>query len=111
LHNLKNTPCGRRLQTKLAQREAKETVQVAGQITPPEGALFYNPHRLSGGSFSGYSVPVTSYNPFVGYPTSIASPTPHRLSNPSLPLHLQNAVASPFSPYPFAPTPSHINRF
>jgi len=79
-------------------------------MTPPDG-VYYNPHRLSGGSFPGYNVPVTSYTPFMGgYPT-IASPTPHRLSNPGLPIHLQNTVASPFSTYSFAATPSHMNRF
>lgn len=92
---------------------------MTGQITPPEMPTYYNnnnnnnnPQRLSGGSFPSYNVPVTGYSMYAGY-NSIASPTPHRLSNPGIPMHLQNSVSSPFNPqlYPFA-TQSHIgNRF
>lgn len=88
--------------SKFSQRPGRQEFgqqegMASGQITPQE--FVFNPNRLSGGQFPGYNAPVTNYNAFPTYATSIASPTPHRLSNPTFPLNLQNAVNSFIGPY------------
>ena len=99
LQPLRSTPCGRRLLSKLATREGRDKTQAGapvGMMTPKDMSSPFNTpssrNTASGGSAT-FTPSGNPYSPYgSNYTSSIASPTPHRYSNASLPNHLQNAV-------------------
>jgi hypothetical protein len=97
LPGIRQTPYGRRIQSKVQERESRlhvYTGRSSSQGTPHEqsseqgSGSSYSGHS---GGHSGYSV-APMYSNSVAYGPNIAAPQPHRMSNPPLPNHLQNSV-------------------
>jgi hypothetical protein len=110
---IRQTPYGRRIQSKVQEREGRLSAYTgrapSGLDTPQNaittqggdtgsmyagqgpGALAYQPNGMyrPNGS-SAHQAPM--YTATANYGHNIASPQPHRLSNPPLPTHLHNAV-------------------
>ncbi|KAL5118811.1 hypothetical protein ACEQ8H_003314 [Pleosporales sp. CAS-2024a] len=107
LPSIRQTPYGRRIQSKVQERESRLAAYtgrpISGQVSPPtsssaqaseptlgfvnqgSGAAVYQPNVSS-----GYQTPM--YTASGNYCPNIASPQPHRMSNPPLPHHLHNSV-------------------
>lgn len=106
LPQIRQTPYGRRIQSKVQEREgrlalfaSRTTGQTSGQVSPHNVSTRQSP--VSNSTFasqvpssSGYQSPM--YTATANYGTNIASPqphrAPHRLSNPSAPNHMHNSV-------------------
>ncbi len=112
LPSIRQTPYGRRIMSKVQEREGRLAAytgrNASGQVSPHNsqsteaapafasqatGASAYQPPSSSTYQPSGsaaYQPPM--YTATANYGSNIASPQPHRLSNPPLPNHLQNSV-------------------
>ncbi|KAF2002512.1 ARM repeat-containing protein [Amniculicola lignicola CBS 123094] len=100
LPQIRQTPYGRRIQSKVQERESRlaaYTGRTSGHVSPhntmsttqsPEMAVAFTSQLPGSSSFQ--SPPM--YAVANAYGSNIASPQPHRLSNPPLPSHLQNSV-------------------
>ncbi|KAF2118933.1 hypothetical protein BDV96DRAFT_596738 [Lophiotrema nucula] len=92
---IRQTPYGRRIQSKVQEREgrlAAYTGRSSGHVSPHTMSAA---HSNDGDSVFNAQYPVSSGGPMYtanAYSSNIASPQPHRLSNPPLPNHLQNSV-------------------
>lgn len=104
---IRQTPYGRRIQSKVQERESRLAAyggRVSGHVSPHTLSTSQSPETANAfasqvpGS-SGY--PATPmYTASANYGSNIASPQPHRMSNPPLPNHLQNSVQNPtYQPY------------
>jgi hypothetical protein len=93
---IRQTPYGRRIQSKVQEREsrmASYTGRGSGHVSPH--ALATTQSNEHSASFAGQAPgPFPSAPMYTGnaYGSNIASPQPHRMSNPPLPNHLQNSV-------------------
>ncbi|KAF2397182.1 ARM repeat-containing protein [Trichodelitschia bisporula] len=89
LPNIRGTPCGRRLSQKLQAAGASRN-EFEPTLSPQEAS-----HQPVG------PIPGFTQQASMSYPQTpaIASPQPHRLSNGTLPAHLQNTVNQQFVPY------------
>ncbi|KAF2205397.1 ARM repeat-containing protein [Delitschia confertaspora ATCC 74209] len=95
---IRQTPYGRRIQSKVQERESRLaalTGRASGHVSPHTLSTTQSP-EIAGAyvqmpASSGYSVG-PMYATANNYGGNIVSPQPHRLSNPPLPRHLQNAV-------------------
>jgi hypothetical protein len=106
LPSIRQTPYGRRIQSKVQEREGRLAAYTgraaSGHVSPHEssttqsGAPPVYASQASGTSMyqpngsSAYQPPM--YTAAANYGPNIASPQPHRLSNPPLPHHLHNSV-------------------
>ncbi|KAF2688636.1 ARM repeat-containing protein [Lentithecium fluviatile CBS 122367] len=95
LPGIRQTPYGRRIQGKVQERESRLAAYTgrSGHGTPhstrsPETVAAFAT-QVPG--TSGYPTP-PMYTAAANYGSNIASPQPHRMSNPPLPSHLQNSV-------------------
>ncbi len=95
---VRQTPHGRRIQQKIQDADARRLGAPAGGLMGSlDSAPGQAPLQITAGFHSGFQTPASNYvKPANGYAASIASPQPHRLSNPPLPSHLQNTVQQPF---------------
>ncbi|PVI08638.1 ARM repeat-containing protein [Periconia macrospinosa] len=96
LPGIRQTPYGRRIQGKVQERESRlhlYTGRGSGHGTPLElsGAQSEQIPAFAGQVSAGYPV-APMYTNTTAYGPNIASPQPHRMSNPPLPSHLQNSV-------------------
>lgn len=96
---IRQTPYGRRIQSKVQERESRlaaYTGRASGHVSPHSISNTQSPETATAftgqvpGS-SGYPAP-PMYTAAANYGSNIASPQPHRMSNPPLPNHLQNSV-------------------
>ncbi|KAF2660195.1 ARM repeat-containing protein [Lophiostoma macrostomum CBS 122681] len=105
---IRQTPYGRRIQSKVSEREtrlAAYTGRASGHVSPHTMSTTQSPEmpavfagQLPGSS--GHQVPPMYTAVANSYGSNIASPQPHRMSNPPLPNHLQNSVQNQaFPPY------------
>jgi hypothetical protein len=107
LPSIRQTPYGRRIQSKVQEREGRLAAYTgraaSGHVSPHSGnssqpgeptpgfasqgpvASVYQPNGSS-----AYQPPM--YTAAANYGPNIASPQPHRMSNPPLPHHLHNSV-------------------
>jgi len=96
---IRNTPYGRRIMSKIQDHGGRPLPAAATQLTgqevmsPPTSQAQMFPHHTTTPSVfaapaNAQTGPVNGY----GYNSTIASPQPHRLSNPPLPAHLQATV-------------------
>jgi hypothetical protein len=97
LPSIRQTPYGRRIQSKVQEREGRLMANaprpLPGQAPTHNGLPVdaSNYQAQSGANLSSaYQSPM--YTATANYGPNIASPQPHRLSNPPLPSHLQNSV-------------------
>jgi hypothetical protein len=115
--NIRSTPCGRRLASKLQSRGSGSLMDsdasTNGQITPNGSAPPSTGHyQMPAQPYTGYS-PANGVNGTNGYGhangytngytngynANIASPQPHRLNGAAVPTHLQHAASQPaYSP-------------
>jgi hypothetical protein len=115
---IRQTPYGRRIQSKVQEREGRLAAYTgraaSGQVSPHSGnstqssehsssftnqgpgAAVYQPNGSS-----AYQAPM--YTAAANYGPNIASPQPHRMSNPPLPHHLHNSVQNQAYQYGMAP--------
>ncbi|ORY10564.1 armadillo-type protein [Clohesyomyces aquaticus] len=103
LPGIRQTPYGRRIQSKVQERESRIATltgrAASGHVSPhtisaaqsPETAVAFTGQLPAS---SGYQAP-PMYTSANTYGSNIASPQPHRMSNPPLPSHLQNSVQHP----------------
>ncbi|KAH8726074.1 armadillo-type protein [Phaeosphaeriaceae sp. PMI808] len=107
LPSIRQTPYGRRIQSKVQEREGRMAAfsgrPTSGHVSPHTGnpaqagemtSTFSSqapgaPIYQANGS-SAYQAPM--YTATANYGPNIASPQPHRMSNPPLPHHLHNSV-------------------
>jgi hypothetical protein len=122
LPSIRQTPYGRRIQSKVQEREGRlaaftgraasghasphsgNSTQSSDQIPSyiSQGASVYQPNVSS-----GYQSPM--YTAAANYGPNIASPQPHRLSNPPLPHHLHNSVQN--QAYQYGPGQNGMGNF
>ncbi|KAJ4289718.1 hypothetical protein N0V90_011048 [Kalmusia sp. IMI 367209] len=112
LPGIRQTPYGRRIQSKVQERESRLAaytgrVSVSGHVSPhsmttsqASDTNTVYPNQVS--ASSGYATPM--YTAAANYGSNIASPQPHRMSNPPLPSHLQNSVQYPAYQFSMPPT-------
>jgi hypothetical protein len=95
---IRQTPYGRRIQSKVQERESRiaaYTGRTSGHVSPHTISTTQSPEMAV--AFTT-QLPATSAYPAEplytahSYGSNIASPQPHRTSNPPLPSHLQNSV-------------------
>ncbi|KAH7117974.1 armadillo-type protein [Dendryphion nanum] len=97
---IRQTPYGRRIQTKVQERESRLqafTGRNSGHVSPHTISATQSP--VAQAAFTGqlpgssaFQAPPMYTAAANTYGSNIASPQPHRLSNPPLPHHLQNSV-------------------
>jgi hypothetical protein len=95
LPGIRQTPYGRRIQGKVQERESRLAAFTGrsahgsphGTQSPETGTTFVSQVPSS----NGFPAP-PMYTAAANYGSNIASPQPHRMSNPPLPSHLQNSV-------------------
>jgi hypothetical protein len=107
LPSIRQTPYGRRIQSKVQERENRLAAYTgratSGHVSPHSGNSTQSGEANSGFGNQGSSVSVYQPNGSSGYQppmytaaanygANIASPQPHRMSNPPLPHHLHNSV-------------------
>jgi hypothetical protein len=93
LPGIRQTPYGRRIQGKVQERESRLAAYTGRSAHgSPEGNV------NSGSGPNGYPAP-PMYTAAANYGNNIASPQPHRMSNPPLPNHLQNTVQQGYQQY------------
>ena len=119
LPGIRQTPYGRRIQSKVQERESRlaaYTGRTSGHVSPHTMATTRSPvvapafaGQLPGSS--GHQMPPMYTAVANGYGSNIASPQPHRMSNPPLPNHLQNSVQSHGYPQYMAATNGMGNFF
>ncbi|KAF9634045.1 hypothetical protein BFW01_g4940 [Lasiodiplodia theobromae] len=101
LNAIRATPYGRRIMSKIQDFDGRMSTNSSGQITPTAGA---GPGQIA---FPGSLGATPQQSPFSnmtnGYGTNLASPQPHRLSNPQVPTNLQNNVQQSMNPYNGSP--------
>ncbi|OAL01919.1 ARM repeat-containing protein [Phaeosphaeriaceae sp. SRC1lsM3a] len=107
LPSIRQTPYGRRIQSKVQEREGRLAAYTgraaSGHVSPHSGNSTQSGEPASGfisqgqgasgyqpSGSSSYQVPM--YTAAANYGANIASPQPHRMSNPPLPHHLHNSV-------------------
>ncbi|KAF2810643.1 uncharacterized protein BDZ99DRAFT_386224 [Mytilinidion resinicola] len=97
---IRQTPYGRRIQSKVQEREialgSLSSGHSSGHVSPHSVAASQSPPAAFTGQYramSSYNSPPPMYaTASHAYGANIVSPQPHRLSNPPLPSHLQNTV-------------------
>ncbi|KAF9731880.1 RNA-binding protein [Paraphaeosphaeria minitans] len=100
LPGIRQTPYGRRIQSKVQERESRLAAYAGGRASghvSPHGTSAPNQnagYAGAGAISSGYAT-APMYTAAASYGTNIASPQPHRMSNPPLPSQLQNTVQYP----------------
>lgn len=100
LPGIRQTPYGRRIQSKVQERESRLAAYTGGRASghaSPHGTSAPNSNTAfvgTGPISSGYAT-TPMYTAAASYGTNIASPQPHRMSNPPLPSQLQNTVQYP----------------
>jgi hypothetical protein len=90
---IRQTPYGRRIQSKVQEREgrlAAFTGRTSSGHGSPQSSGSTPAYAGQTAASSGYQSPM--YTATANYGSNIASPQPHRLSNPPLPAHLHNSV-------------------
>lgn len=114
LPSIRQTPYGRRIQSKVQEREGRLAAftgrAASGHVSPHESnssqagvpSSVYASQGLNGGAYqvngsSAYQPPM--YTASANYGANIASPQPHRMSNPPLPHHLHNSVQQAYQQY------------
>ncbi|OAG11068.1 ARM repeat-containing protein [Paraphaeosphaeria sporulosa] len=100
LPGIRQTPYGRRIQSKVQERESRLAAYAGGRASghvSPHGtsAPGQNPAYAGAGPISSGYTTAPMYTAAASYGTNIASPQPHRMSNPPLPSQLQNTVQYP----------------
>ncbi|KAJ4347830.1 uncharacterized protein N0V89_009200 [Didymosphaeria variabile] len=100
LPGIRQTPYGRRIQSKVQERESRLAAYTGGRASghvSPHGtnAPTSNPAYAGAGPISSGYATAPMYTAAANYGTNIASPQPHRMSNPPLPSQLQNTVQYP----------------
>ncbi|KAF2826376.1 ARM repeat-containing protein [Ophiobolus disseminans] len=118
LPSIRQTPYGRRIQSKVQEREGRLTAYTGratsghgsphdGNATQPgaQNSMFANqtfgtPAYQPNGT-SAYQAPM--YTAAANYGANIASPQPHRTSNPPLPHQLHHSVQQAYQQYGVAP--------
>ncbi|KAF1918021.1 armadillo-type protein [Ampelomyces quisqualis] len=101
LPSIRQTPYGRRIQSKVQEREGRLAAYTgratSGHVSPQSGEANLGFGSQGSGvsvyqsnGSSGYQPPM--YTAAANYGANIASPQPHRMSNPPLPHHLHNSV-------------------
>lgn len=104
LPSIRQTPYGRRIMSKVQEREGRLAAftgrTTSGHVSPhtsqsAESAPVFAGQASNTSTFqpsgsAGYQPPM--YTATANYGSNIASPQPHRLSNPPLPTHLHNSV-------------------
>ncbi|KKY24830.1 putative mrna binding protein pumilio 2 [Diplodia seriata] len=97
LNAIRATPYGRRIMSKIQDFDGRMSTNSSGQITPTAavapGQIAF-PGQLNVTPQQGAYSNMTN-----GYGTNLASPQPHRLSNPQVPHNLQNNVQQNMNPY------------
>jgi hypothetical protein len=100
LPGIRQTPYGRRIQSKVQEREGRLAAYTGGRTSghvSPHGSSAPNSVPAYAGATpmsSGYAT-APMYTAAANYGNNIASPQPHRMSNPPLPSQLQNTVQYP----------------
>jgi hypothetical protein len=100
---IRQTPYGRRIQAKVQEREialGRISGPTSGQVSPHSISASQSP-PMPVAAFTGHTPRASGYQspPQLyatannGYGANIASPQPHRMSNPPLPHQLQNTVS------------------
>ncbi|KAF1970172.1 ARM repeat-containing protein [Bimuria novae-zelandiae CBS 107.79] len=89
LPGIRQTPYGRRIQSKVQERESR----IAAFAGNRSGHV--SPHVTSAPAYAATPM----YTAAANYGANIASPQPHRMSNPPLPSQLQNNVQYPSYPF------------
>ena len=102
LPGIRQTPYGRRIQGKVQERESRLHVftgRSSGHGTPLELSGAQSSEQIPAfvGQVSAGYPGAPMYTNTAAYGANIASPQPHRMSNPPLPSHLQNSVQNPQS--------------
>ncbi|KAF2016549.1 ARM repeat-containing protein [Aaosphaeria arxii CBS 175.79] len=117
---IRQTPYGRRIQSKVQERESRlqaYTGRNSGHVSPHTISTTQSPERRS--TFSSQIAPASGFQntPMYtahanSYGSNIASPQPHRLSNPPLPTHIQNSVHNQaYAQYGGGQTANGMNNF
>jgi hypothetical protein len=103
---IRQTPYGRRIQSKVQERESRlaaYTGRASGHVSPHTTTQSPEmPAAFAGqvAATSAYQTPPMYTAVANTYGSNIASPQPHRMSNPPLPSHLQQSVQNQaFQPY------------
>ncbi|OCK77345.1 ARM repeat-containing protein [Lepidopterella palustris CBS 459.81] len=114
LPSIRQTPYGRRIQSKVQERETRIGAS-SGHVSPHSMSATQSPQMSV--AFTG-QLPASSafqappmYTTAANYGPNIASPQPHRLSNPPLPNHLQNSVQQSFSQFGLGAQQNGLNGF
>lgn len=115
LPSIRQTPYGRRIQSKVQERESRLGA-ASGHTSPHNISTTQSPQMAT--AFSG-QLPASSvfqsppmYTTVANtYGSNIASPQPHRLSNPPLPNHLQNSVQQSFAQFGLGTQQNGLNGF
>ena len=116
LPQIRQTPYGRRIQSKVQEREGRLAAysgRVSGHGTPHAMSTTQSPEMPS--AFASQLPGSSAYQPGMyaavgnGYNGNIASPQPHRTSNPPLPSHLQNTVQ--YQQYGLPQPPNNMGNF
>ena len=115
LPSIRQTPYGRRIQSKVQERESRLGA-ASGHTSPHNISTTQSPQMAT--AFSG-QLPASSvfqsppmYTTVANtYGSNIASPQPHRLSNPPLPNHLQNSVQQSFAQFGLGAQQSGLSGF
>lgn len=90
LSAIRTTPYGRRIMSKIQDFDGRMSTNSSGQITPIASA---GPGQIAFPGQMGASQQQSPYNNVAnGYGPNLASPQPHRMSNPQLPNNLQANV-------------------
>lgn len=92
---IRQTPYGRRIQSKVQERESRLAAysgRTSGHVSPHTLSTAQSPEMPA--AFAGQlpGAPPMYTAVANAYGSNIASPQPHRMSNPPLPGHLQNSV-------------------
>jgi hypothetical protein len=103
---IRQTPYGRRIQSKIQEREGRLGTALPaigtgkdsnGLVSSPVTSPFRTQALPMGSNVTSPSSTYASMSN--GYASTIASPQPHRLSNAQLPAHLQNSVQQSYSAF------------
>ncbi|KAF2145947.1 uncharacterized protein K452DRAFT_103838 [Aplosporella prunicola CBS 121167] len=100
LPSIRQTPYGRRILSKVQEFDNRMSNHSSGQIAPLTGggqAQLTYPGPMNSQAPAVQSPPPPAYSSMAnGYGANLASPQPHRMSNTSLPNHLQSNVQQNF---------------
>jgi hypothetical protein len=97
---IRQTPYGRRIQSKVQERESRLAAysgRDSGHVSPHGLATSQASEGQAGFGQNGRQSTFPAVPMYTGnaYASNIASPQPHRMSNPPLPMNLQQSVQDP----------------